>query len=259
MGLFDLFSKKQSDDDGEQKSSSPKKKSPREMARLAKLVGNKMTQNYDRQEALEELAKMGTGESAATLLTRFSWTMEPSITDQEEKEVAVRGIAAAGTDALEPIRVFCKKAESLTWPLRALKQIVDDESFVDELLTVLDQFDTEYVRNPEPKIQLIHMLEEFPSDDVRVAIEPFLEDANEPVRFHAVTSVFAMGSEESVAALTAALTDEESLRVKNRIASGLVERGWLVPDELVEDCTGALPPGFSVDEGKVVGSAATVG
>ncbi len=247
MGLFDIF---KGGDKGAEKA--PKKASSRELARYAKLVGNKMTQNFDRQEAIEELGKMGTGEAAAILLARFNWTMEPSITDQDEKESACRGIIASGDAALEPIRAYCKKAESLTWPLKALKGIADEDRYYDEVLAVLDQFDTEYVRNPEPKIQLIKMLSEFANDEVRVAVEPFVEDASEPVRFAAVDTVFAMKLDASVPALVAALGEEESLRVKNRIAQGFINKSWEVPEDLREDCADALPPDYRLDGGRVV-------
>jgi HEAT repeat protein len=248
MGLFDFFSKGKAEKTG---GGAAPKKSEKEIARFAKLVANKLTQNYDRQEAIEELGRIGTAESTAALLKRFDWSMEPSITDQDEKENAVRGIVAAGEEALEPIRNYCKRAESLTWPLKALRDIVEPEHFVEELLEILDLFDTEYVRNAEPKIQLIAMLEEFHTDDVRIAVEPFMTDASEPVRFAAVTTIFAVGMDDSVPALVATLEEEESLRVKNRIAQGLADRSWEIPDELRETCTSALPPGFGLDGARV--------
>ena len=217
------------------------------MARLTKLVSTKLSQNYDRQEAIEELGKIATGASVAALLKRFDWTMEPSITDQEEKESAANGIVAAGEAALDPIRNYCKRAESLTWPLKTLRDIVPEESYVEELLSILDLFDTEYVRNHEPKVQLLNLLEEHPSDDVRIAVEPFLEDASEPVRFAAVTTVFAMNDEQSTPTIVAALAEEESLRIKNRTAQGFVDRGWTIPEELRESCSEALPPDYHLD------------
>lgn len=243
MGLFDFLSKKEG--------AEPKKASSKELARLEKLVANKLSQNYDRQEAIEELSKMATAESAAVLLKRFNWSMDPSITDQEEKESSARGIAGAGEKALDPIREYCKRAESLTWPLKVLKEIVPRERFAEELLAVLDLFDTDYVRNAQPKVQLIAMLEEYPSEDVRVAVEPFLQDASEPVRFTAVATIFAMNDSAVVSSLVAALEQEESLRVKNRIAQGLDERGWSVPEELSDACKQALPEDFSLAGEKV--------
>jgi HEAT repeat protein len=251
MGLLDFLSKKNTDGDG----GKSKQLSSRELARYARLVGEKMAQNYDRQEAIEALAKQGTAAAAEALLRRFSFTMEPSITDQEEKEAAADGIVAAGNAALDALRAYCTKADSLTWPLRIVRRIVPEDEIVNELLGILDHFDTEYVRNAEPKIQLISVLEDYPTDDVREAVEPFLTDVSEPVRFVAVSTVFAMNDPRSAAALVAALEPEESLRIKNRIASGLAERAWEIPSELEAVCSKTLPDGYAVRGSRIVGSS----
>lgn len=247
MGLFDFFSKK--DQDGKE---TKRTTSDREMARFEKLVSSKMTQNLDRQDAIRELSAMATARAARVLLKRFNWSMEPSITDHEEKEAAAAGIAAAGDEALEPIRQYCRKAESLHWPLKVLKDIVPEEELVDELLAVLDQFDTEYLRNPEPKIQLIERLESYPTEDVRIAVEPFVGDVNESVRFAAVGTVLSIGNVESASALVAALDDEESLRIKNKIAQGLLDKHWQIAEELAGTCARCLPDGFQLSGGYVV-------
>jgi hypothetical protein len=242
LGLFDIFSK----------SKEERPKSAKDVTRLERLVANKLSQNYDRQEAIEELSKIGSAASARALLKRFDWQLDPSITDQEEKENCLRGIVAAGEDALEPLRDYCKKAESLTWALKVLKEIVPPERLTEELLSLLDQFDTEYVRNVEPKVQLLRVLEEHPTEDVRVAVEPFLTDANEMVRFTAVNTTFAVNDAASAPALVAALVAEESLRVRNRISERLAERAWAVPAELVDACRGALPSEFKLENGRIV-------
>jgi hypothetical protein len=241
MGLFDFLSKGKDD----------KPKGAKDIARLERLIANKLSQNYDRQEAIDQLSKIADAASSAALLKRFDWQLDPSITDQEEKEACLRGIVAAGDDALEPLRRYCKKAESLSWPLKVLKEIVPRERITDELLTLLDQFDTEYTRNVEPKVQLLQELDGHPSEEVRVATEPFLQDAGETVRFTAANTVFAVNDPQSVPALVALLESEESLRVKNRVAQGLADRGWSIPAELQQVCGAALPPGYSLAGDKV--------
>lgn len=245
MGLFDIFRKSDRPAQG---------KAAREIARLERLVSNKLSQNFDRQDALEQLGKIATADAAAVLLKRFNWYLDPSITDQEEKELAVRGIVAAGDAALEPIREYCRKAEGLTWPLKALSQIVVAERYVEELLLLLDQFDTEYVRNHEPKVQLLHALEAFAREDVRLAVEQFVEDTSEPVRFAAVNATFAMANAQSVEILSVALEHEESLRIKNRIAQGIAEAKWSIPQALQAACGPHLPPGFLLTSDGLVAS-----
>lgn len=248
MGLFDLFSKKKTESG---------RTSPRELGRLERLVGNKLSQNIDRQEAIEVLSKMGTAESAGVLLKRFNWTLDPSITDQDEKESCLEGIVRAGEAAVQPVRAYCKKAESLMWPIRVLKSVVPAESLTEELLVLLDQFDTEYVRNVQPKVQLITELAEHKSSEVRVALEAFLQDASEPVRFATAMSLFAIGQADATPALLAILPGEESLRIKNRIAQGLADAGWDLPPELQDATAHALPPGFRVQGSRVRGEVPT--
>jgi HEAT repeat protein len=234
LGIFDFLGKGRAE----------RPKAARDIARLERLVSNKLSQNYDRQAAIEELAKIGDAASAAALFKRFDWVLDPSITDQEEKAQALAGIVAAGESALDPLRRYCRKAESLTWPLKVLVEIVPAERVPEEMLALLDQFDTEYTRNPEPKVQLLQAIEAYPSDEVRVAVEPFLSDASETVRFNAANAVFAVNDAQSVPALVAALDGEESLRVRNRIASGLAERAFVIPEELRASCKQNLPQGY---------------
>ncbi|HMI88252.1 MAG TPA: HEAT repeat domain-containing protein [Polyangiaceae bacterium] len=246
MGLFDIFKSKGKTDP----QAAPV--ADKNVARLGKVAADKHAQNYDRIEAIESLARLGTSEAAAALLRRFTFHIDPSITDQEEKDAAARGIQAAGESAIEPIRAFCIKAESLTWPLKLLKEIVPSDRYVQEIIQLLDRLDTEYTRNIDPKAQLISELEHYSQPAIRPAVERFLDDAGEGIRFVAVTTVFAQEDIASLPALLKALLAEESLRVKMRIAEGLAARRWTVPPELWDQVRQAVPPQFGLDaEGHV--------
>jgi len=242
MGWFDRFKKT---------STASAKSGKSDLTRFDRLLSTKLSQEADRQDAIHQLSRMGTAEAVAVLLKRFNWHLDPSITDQDEKELVLEGIVAAGDAALEPIREYCRRAESLTWAIKALERIVSPDHLEEELLTLLDQFDTEYVRNPEPKTQLLASLAAFSSDEVRIAVEPFLEDASESVRFAAVATVFAMLDPQSVVSLIAVLEHEESLRVKNRIAQGLVELKWPIGADCKTACERGLPPNYRL-EGDIV-------
>jgi HEAT repeat protein len=246
MGLFDIFKSK--DRPGSEVASGGDKN----VAKLARVAADKHAQNYDRIEAIEALARIHTSEAAAGLLRRFTFHIDPSITDQEEKDAAVSGILAAGEAAIEPIRAFSARAESITWPLKILKDLVPPERYVDELTTLLAPFDTEYARNVDPKQQLISELEHHSSPAVRPAVERFLEDVSEAIRFVAVATLFAQEDASAAPILAKTLVDEESVRVKNRLAEGLSARGWPVPDELRSPVRAALPPAFTLDAQGIV-------
>jgi HEAT repeat protein len=235
-------------------SGSPAVPVDKRVASLARVAGDKRQQTYDRIEALQQLVDIKSPAAAAALLKRFTFSIDPSITDQEEKDLAFQGIVAAGPGAVDAVIDFCVKAEQLTWPLKILRELLDDDAYRDELIELLSRFDTEYSRNVDPKVQVLQALEEVVSDEVRETIEPFLDDVNETVRFHAVETTFAQGNAASVAPLIKLLTKEESVRVKNKVAEGLLLRAWIVPSELRDATAEALrdASGYYVDrEGRV--------
>jgi hypothetical protein len=245
MGLFDLFK-------GGAKAGGEDKPKANAAAKWANVAGDKRAQNYDRQEAIQQLATMGTADAVAALLRRFTFIMDPSITDQEEKEAAFDGIVRAGREAIEPIRAFVARAESLAWPMRVIEEIVSEEEFVDELLLWLSKWDTEYAKFIDPKVQILVALEEHKGPKVRADVERFLLDVNEVARFHAVGAMLAQEEPEAILPLLDCLVEEESVRVKHRILDGFVARGWVVPEEKREAVRKALPSGTTVDaEGHV--------
>lgn len=248
MGLLDFFKKNSgggSDGGGSAKKGNASKWSG--------VVADKRAQSYERAEAINELCKMKSPEAVEALMKRFTFQTDPSITDQEEKDAAFEGIVNTGRDALEPVRAFAGKAESLAWPLRILKELVAEEELVEELLTWLSRWDTEYAKFIDPKLQLLAALEEHKHPKIREAVEPFLQDVNEPARFHAAATTIAQADAASIDPLVAVLVDEESVRVRTRIAEGFAAQGWTVPEEHWEAARRALPHQFSLtSDGKIL-------
>lgn len=227
MGIFDFFKGSKNPAPTGPKSNPPAQ--DKNVARHAKVAGDKLAQNYDRIESIEALCKVGSSEAVAGLLRRFTFYVDPSTVDQEEKELAFHGIVDAGEAALEPIRTFCERAESLAWPLKILRAQLEDASYVQEVLGLLENFDTDYARNVDPKIQLIEALDGKSSPEVLEALVPFVEDVSEPVRFQVVSTLLSLNNPDCVPHLVKQAIEEESVRIKNKIAEGFRERGWEVP------------------------------
>jgi HEAT repeat protein len=249
MGLFDLFkggSKRNGDGKGDTRADDKPRVSSA-VAKWADRAADKRAQNYDRQEAIAALAEIGTAEAAAVLLRRFNFSIDPSITDQDEKEAAFQGILKAGKDVLPTVRAYAAKAESLSWPMRALRELLTEDELVEELLVWLGRWDTEYAKFIDPKLQILDALAEHKHPKIREAVEPFLEDANESARLNALLATVAQNDEASVPSLINLLVEEESFRIKNRIVETFATAGWIVPDDRRDDVRRALPPGFSVD------------
>jgi HEAT repeat protein len=238
MGLFDRF-----------KSAPKTEGKPRPKGAASKWADRveKRAQNYDRQEAIQALSDMESAEAVTVLLRRFTFHIDPSITDQEEKDAAFRGILRAGREAIEPVRAFAARAESLAWPMKIVKAIVDDNEYVDELLQWLSKWDTEYSKFVEPKLQVLAALEEHRHPRIRDEVAKFLEDVNEPARFHAATTLLAQDDPSVVPAIAKMMLEEESVRVKTRVAEGLVARAWPLPESERAGVRNVLPPAYSID------------
>ena len=242
MGLFDRFKGTKSQNAG------PKTAASKWADRI-----EKRAQNYDRQEAINALAEIANAEAASLLLKRFTFQIDPSITDQEERDAAFRGILRAGMEAIEPVRAFAAKAESLAWPMRIAKELLSEDEYVAELLRWLSKWDTEYAKFVDPKVQLLAALEEKRDPRIREQVERFLGDVNEPARFHAASTLLAQGDPEVVPALVNLLLEEESVRVRTRVAEGLTARAWPLPAETRDAARKALPSAFVLDsQGRVI-------
>ena len=236
MGLFDRF---------RGGTAKPRAKST-PAAKWADRV-EKRAQNYDRQEAIQALSEMGTADAAEVLLKRFTFQMDPSITDQEEKESAFRGVLRAGPEAIAPVRAFASKAESLAWPIKIMKELRTEQEFVEELLNWLGRWDTEYAKFVDPKVQILAELEEHRHPALRETVERFLDDVNESARFHAVSTLLAQGDAAAAPALSDLLVEEESVRIRNRIVEGLHARAWAIPDDRRDAVRKSLPSPFGLD------------
>jgi hypothetical protein len=240
MGLFDRFG--WGGTRGEKKERSKSNAAAKWADRVERRV-----QNYDRQEAIQALSDLATSDAVSVLLKRFTFHIDPSITDQEEKDLAFRGILRAGMDAIGPVRAFAGKAESLAWPMKIMKELLPEDEYVAELLRWLSRWDTEYAKFVEPKVQILAELEEHQHATIRVEVERFLEDVNEPTRFHAASALLAQNDPEAAATLAKLLGDEESVRVRSKIAEGLAARGWTVPEGERAAVRKVLPAGWAVD------------
>ena len=263
MGLFDFFKRGKNVPPPDPEPELANKK----VGSLGKKASDKRAQGYDRDEAMRSLLAIGTHEAAIALLKRFSLKVDPSITDQEEKDFAYEAIVSIGrgerskrvsdagkdekkvsTDPLtnaelselrdavvDGTRDYCDRIDNLNWPLKVMRALLDDTDYEQELLDLLLKWDTEYTRNIEPKLNVLAAMEAIKSDEIREAVHEYLEDMNETVRFHAVQTTFAQGNPDSLKPLVAFLQDEESVRIKNKVCEGVNKARWKIPAALRED------------------------
>lgn len=213
----------------------------------AERAANKRAQAIDRWDSIQALARMKSVEAVAALLPRFTFYVDPSITDQEEKDAAFEAIVALGEVSVPPVHDFLRRTESISWSVKILDRVARPDVVIGEVLSLLSALDTEYTRDPQKKIQSLGLLEERRDPRIAAALVRFLTDANETARFHAVGAVLAQAEAvEHREALTSALCREDSVRVKQRILDGFIAAGWGVGDR-PHEVRAALPPGYSLD------------
>ena len=241
MGLFDIFS-------------SDKRREKR-LERSIRSANNRYKPKEYRQIALTEVveeAKRGNEVAISGLLARFAVNAEPTIEDEQEKDWVHDALVEIGHKALEPIRRVLRSAESVNWAQRTLRNIVSPEEYRQELLDVLSDFDTEYERNPDRKLQTIMALADTPGEEVVKALLRFLEDVDETVRFQTVGALAKHGNEIAREPMLKALCEDESIRVKNEIVEAFSRLEWSTSG-FKKKIDGLLPSGFKQDKsGKIV-------
>lgn len=221
MGLFDFF----------RKSPGGPAEQERLLARHIERVMDKRSLSPDRFASIEYLSKLGTDDAWRALLPRLNFTVDPSITDREEKQYIFDSVVRGGESAIEPVKEFLRKSQSVNWPLKMLRELLPAEDFVTELVDILKGEDTVYQKNPERKIQSIIALEKDKDPRVAPAVIPFLEDASEDTRFHAARTLLAQEDVAAAPALAALLVRDDSMRIRTTVVDGLVARGWAIPEE----------------------------
>jgi hypothetical protein len=208
---------------------------------------NRRIQAVDRWEAIQSVLRIGGPEAVAALLPRFSFQVDPSITDEEEKDAVFEGILKIGAVAVTPVVAFMRKAESVSWSIKILDRIVPPAIVVEQLCLLLGEMDTEYERDPQRKTQMLATLEERTDPRIAASVVRFLEDTNETVRFNAAGALLAQAeASEHQEALLRCLCREDSVRVRNRILEGFAAREWPVGAR-ADDVRARLSSGYTLD------------
>jgi hypothetical protein len=224
-----------------------KKSDASALKKQAERATNRRAQAIDRWEAIQALIKMQTSDAVEALLPRFTFYVDPSITDQDEKDAAFEGIVALGEAAIPPVKAFLRKVDSISWPVKILERITSPDAVIGTLIELLAHMDTEYERDPQRKVQTLVALEERTDPRIAQATARFLGDANETVRFQSVGALLAQAeAAEFRAELLSCFCKEESVRVRNRILDGFASREWDV-GAAAADVKARLTSGYTVD------------
>jgi hypothetical protein len=178
---------------------------------------------------MERLADWRTAESATGLLRRFTIQVPQASMDQDEKQYAMRLLAKMGTVAVEPIIHYLKTEPEVTWPVRALREILPAEEFLPRMKGLMAEIANVYTRWPEAKVVIIQHLTDEGFSLLRPVILRYLDDDDDDVCIAAIDYLARNGDEEIRAKLLETfLTYESRPRVRGRILDVLCELEWPV-------------------------------
>jgi hypothetical protein len=217
VGLKDIFSKQG--------------RKERSLQKNCAKAANKNIKPEDRRPALYSLLEEGGEEAVSALLKRFTFIYDTNIVvDEEEKNMVYEGLVEMGTKILPQLRQHLHTASTLSWGLRLAKRLCDHEVQWSLLEEILADYEPGYERDPTRKEQLMTFLGEYSDPRAVQALLPYLKDDDEGVRFTTIESLLMQKDEQAREPLLELLTqeEEESLRIKHRIAEGFCDTGWPV-------------------------------
>jgi HEAT repeat protein len=222
--------------------------------RLQKKAMEKFGPKENRQGAIEELGELKTEEAIDALLMRYTIRVDPGITDDEEKARVLALIVQAGSVALPPVKRFILGRDEISWPLRALSDLLPEPEVVKFLVEVSRKVGSEYSRVPEKKVLLLHALKEHKSPEITPVVLPFLEDMDDEVQIAAAEVIAQQqdeGGREPLIQHFLKAHEGSNARVREAIAGILAESPWDVKG-YTPKVEAALPPAYKLDsKGKV--------
>jgi hypothetical protein len=222
MGIMDFFKSKD------------KSGIPWSLQRKMKKALNKFIQAPERQGALRDLVQ----DASDPALT----------TDETEKEYVHDSLVAFGARIIPFLVESIKTGDSIQWQLNIYKELVSEEDLLQSLLGIIAEFDTEYEKNPQRKIQIIEALGEWKSPMVVEALARFLDDVDETVRYATVGSMLEQDPELMRDKLLQRALEDESNRIRDLVIDGFLEKeipvkGFQARKQFEEK----LPPEMFVD------------
>ena len=239
MGLFDLLGIGGSKDEREARS----------VRKLQKKATEKYGPKENRQGAIEELGELRTPRAIEALLMRYTVRVEPGITDDEEKQRVLALVQQAGSSIAVPVlKSFVLGRDEISWPLKALSDLLPEPEMVAFLVEALRKAAGEYSRVPEKKVLLRHALQHQSRDAVPAAL-PFLEDMDDEVQIAAAQAMAVQKDERAREPLIQQFLrahQGSNARVREALAGLLADTQFDVKG-YTPKMEAALPPSYKLD------------
>src|ERR1700759_999543 len=107
--------------------------------RLTKKAMEKFGPPENRQGAIEELGEIHSEAAIDALLLRYTFRVDPGITDDEEKARGLALVTQAGQPSRPAVKRFILTRDEISWPLRALAELLPEAEVVKFLVEVANK------------------------------------------------------------------------------------------------------------------------
>lgn len=226
------------------------KESRREKAILKNLkqIKNAKALKEDRDYAIEFfLAESDPKIAVPALLKRFDYSLEHGINDTREKEKAMTGVISFGESAVPLITDHLQKTIRIAWPIKALKEIVEQTSLVTCLESLLGYGDDIYLDQAkvDKNYDILCYLRDYKlPTDIGLKLGHFLTAKDERVRFAAAEALTEQVDESYVEQLQPFVFDNstDNIRIRKMVIQMMINQKWklkpspnLQPGPLVEN------------------------
>lgn len=204
MGLLDFLG------GGEQK----------KVASLVKKVKQVYAQPEVRQEAMENLFKVGTPDAFKGVVQRFTYVCQSLHYDDQEKRWLVDELVRTGKPCIQPLKDFISNDDNLNFAVRALERMIPEAEALETLLGALKARMPDDYRRTAGKLELIDHLGTRPaSPEIWDTVKPYLEDHSDDVRNKVLEVVEGWKYVEAAPAVARLLADDTlSARVHRQTA-----------------------------------------
>lgn len=222
-----------------------------QLKKHVKRMKNLNAQAEERMISADWLADEGSEEAIIGLLGRFSVTYEQRMKDTQEKERVYELLRSMGPKVCDPIRSWVRKNTQFAVPLRIIDELEGETAAVDVLLEMLGREVDPF--KPEKKRQILIRLADYRDDRIVERVPAVLHDYDEGVRYAAAEALLSQETDAVRDELAAALADrnEESNRLRVRLAEAFHKRRWPLSPEHAEAVGERPPHGWSVRDGQL--------
>lgn len=218
------------------------KPTPKNIHKQVTRVKERYAQPEFRRGAMDKLLEWDTPESLLGLMQRFTVVVNSPHWDEEEKRWLVDELAQRGDNARQAIVRFLKRENYVAFAARALRRLVDEQTYLSDLVEALRAHPPDDHRSVQGKQELVAALGEAGDTHAMQAIIPYLDDHSDDVRCTTVDVVERHALATAYPRLVETLSEDfHSARVLRHVAGAVSRLGLDV------DATRPLAPAVAED------------